>query len=110
MPLNWKENYWERKPKTSTKVDFPILTKTWLDEHLLEAHSTGREFLKQRGIVLGRPGKIYISEPFIYFSDVAGLFAIRDDMRPNSDNRITYYSWANNTSRWSEHENMLAEA
>lgn len=115
MALTWKSNYWIKKEvNLGWKTGGPELSYTKL-KHLLHETSHDNEiFLGRRGIVLrGDPSvkKFYMDEPFIYFEDSAGLFAIHFSMFPNEQNKISYYEWYQSpvNGSWRKFENMSAD-
>ena len=102
--LNWKTNFWI-KPQSD---DFPKLTNYEFNKLCHDATGSDEKLLQRRGLLmLGPPKKFYISEPYIYFMDNNGLYAVHYMMSPNSENRITYYDW--HGSEWRRYDNMLAE-
>jgi hypothetical protein len=98
--LNFKTNFWLQ--------DFdkkgPTLTEYNLRNVMHRATVNDENMLGRRGLKLqGSHPKVYISEPFIYFEDDSGLFAVHYSMH-SKYGKITYYEW--NKCCWVKFENV----
>jgi hypothetical protein len=107
MPLNWKDNYWVKEEPINKGL--PELTEYNLRGLFHVATNDDFQYLLRRGIRLtGNNNEFYMLEPFIYFRDDNGIFAIHYNMYPKND-RISYYDWQKASNSWRKFENMYVE-
>jgi hypothetical protein len=105
--LKWDKNFW------INDVDSPELTEHNLRGLFHEATISDEKMLNRRGIKMtggvGFDKQFYILEPFIYFEDENGIFAIHYNMRPNQQGKISYYEWNYLSKIWKKSEDMYAD-
>ena len=106
--LKWDKNYWIKQVNLENPFgDKPELNLERLNVLFQVASDVDKDYLKERGVILGSNSLIHYKSPYAYFRDHVGTFAILKDMQPDEDNRISYFAWRD--GHWRHSRNVEAE-